>query len=569
MTGAASLFSEGEIRALLDREEGQFLEFKSLWHQEPEARRALKRPEVRDIVAEYVAAFANADGGVLVLGVEDDGQVTGHAYPDDAVLEFLAVPARRLRPPVRCRTGRVPIDAAEILVLDVPYAPEAVMVEGNGFPYRVGDQVVREPQEVINRRKEAYRRAGFEQRIPPEATLDDVDLELARRFFQGTPLGARPIAEVLERYGLIQSRAGGGWAVRNAALLLFGKIPLVRWHPRAGIRFFRVDGTTRQHGTARNVTQIGRIDAPIASAIPEAHRLAREHIRRSEKLHDLFFRETPEYPEFAWQEAIVNAFAHRDYQNQGQEIEVWFFDDRMEVRSPGELVPPVTLDLLRRRRPVHASRNPLLVRVLADAGLMREEGEGIPRIFDEMESSFLHPPDLQVEAGEFQITLRNEPIFSGPSPAWQALVGRLPLRPEHKRVLLAHPEGFANEDYRRLNSVDRDEAYRQIQELVGLGVVAPAEAPGRGAVYRVAPNLRQARIFLEERLPALRDFFARRPHLQNADYRRLFGVTRAAAKRELALLVERRILSMEGERRGARYLPGTDLRPPRYERYGP
>jgi len=122
--------------------------------------------------------------------------------------------------------------------------------------------------------------------------------------------------------------------VTNAALLLFARTP-VRWHSRPGIRFFRVAGKERQHGAKRNVTQLSRVEAPLAAAIPEAHRLAREGIRRSEKLHDLFFREMPEYPDFAWQEAIVNAFAHRDFEDQGREIEVWFYDDRMEVGSPG------------------------------------------------------------------------------------------------------------------------------------------------------------------------------------------------------------------------------------------
>lgn len=568
MTREGRLFSENEVRTLLNRDEGQFLEFKSLWNQEAGTPRPLSRRQVRDTIAEYVAAFANADGGALLLGVEDDGRAIGHAYPEETIADFIAVPERRLRPPVRCRLDRIRIEGSEILLFDVPNAPEAVMVEANGFPYRVGDQVVREPQEVINRRKEAYRRVGYEQRVRLEATVDDLDVELAKRFVQGTALGGRPVEEVLHRYGLVQPRPGG-WGLTNAALLLFGRPPLARWHPRAGIRFFRVTGTERQHGTRRNVTQIGRIDLPIASAIPDAHRLAREHIRRSEKLHDLFFRETPEYPEFAWQEAIVNAFVHRDYEIQGQEIEVWFFDDRMEIKSPGELVPPVTLDLLRQRRPVHASRNPLLVRVMAEAGLMREEGEGIPRIFDEMEGSFLHAPELRVDAGEFLITLRNEPIFTGPSAAWQGLVDRLPIRLEQKRVLLAHPEGFVNEDYRQINSVDRDEAYRQIQEMVSRGIITPAEAGGRGAVYRVAPNLREARGVLEGRLSALRDFLSSHPYLRNADYRNLFEATRARAKRELGSLVEKGLLVMEGERRGARYVAGPALsNAPRNERYG-
>ena len=558
-TANHNLFAESELRALLEREEGQFLEFKSLWDLSTGSPHSLNRRTARDFVAECVAAFANADGGTLLLGVEDDGTPTGHGYPPEAVADLIAVPERRLRPPLRCRVQQASLDGHEILVFEVPIAPEAVMIEANGFPYRVGDRVVREPQEVINTRKEAYRRVGYEQRIRPEATIEDLDLDLATRFLGDTVFRGRSAEELLTRYGLILSRAGAP-AVTNAALLLFGKAPVLRWHPRAGIRFFRVAGKERRHGADRNVAQLARIDPPIASAIPEAHRQAKEQIRRSEKLHDLFFREMPEYPEFAWQEAIVNAFAHRDYEDQAREIEVWFFEDRMEVKSPGDLVPPVTLDLLRSRTPVHASRNPLLVRVLVEVGLMREEGEGIPRMFDEMARSFLRAPEFRVGASELMVLLRNEPIFAGPSSEWQRIVQDLPLSVAQKRILLAHPEGFANADYQRLNGVDRDQAYREIQEMIGLGVIMPAEAPGRGAVYHVATDLREARAFLQMRVPRLRKFFLRQAHLKNADYREMFAVTRDAATRELRRLAQEGYLRMEGERRGALYVPGPSLR---------
>ena len=172
------LFSKAELHALLQRDEGQFLEFKSLWDRVGSSRKLPDRRKVRDTIAEYVAAFANADGGTLVLGVDDDGTPSGHGYPEEAVADFLAVPERRLRPPVRVTMQRAVLDGQALLVLEVGITPEAVMVEGNGFPYRVGDVVIREPQEVINERKQAYRRIGYEQRIRPEASLADLDLNL-------------------------------------------------------------------------------------------------------------------------------------------------------------------------------------------------------------------------------------------------------------------------------------------------------------------------------------------------------------------------------------------------------
>lgn len=120
-------------------------------------------------------------------------------------------------------------------------------------------------------------------------------------------------------------------------------------------------------------------------------------------------------------------------------------------------------------------------------------------------------------------------------------------------MLLAHPEGFTNEDYRRLNGVDRDEAYRQIRELFQARILQEAEAPGRGAVYRVAPGPRQTRVFLEGRVPRLREHFRHQARLKNADYREIFGLTRHSARRELKELVDRGFLRIEGERRGAHY----------------
>jgi ATP-dependent DNA helicase RecG len=477
------LFSDTELRALLQREEGQFLEFKSLWERDTASRKVLGRRKVRDAIAEYVAAFANADGGTLVLGVEDDGTISGHGYPEEAVRDFLAVPEKRLRPAVRVTTQRARLDGHELLILAIGITPEAVMVEGNGFPYRVGDTVLREPQEVINERKQAYRRVGYEQRIRPEAVLTDLDLDLAHTFLGQTVHKDRPVEALLEQYGLVLPRAGEP-AVTNAALLLFGRPPLARWHPRAGIRFFRVAGSERRHGTQRNVTQLLRLEAPLATAIAEAYRFAATQIRRSEKLHDLFFRDMPEYPTFAWQEAIVNAVAHRDYADQGREIEVWFLDNRLEVLSPGELVAPVTLGHLQARRRIHASRNPLLVRVFVEAGIMREEGEGIPRIFEEMEESSLKQPEFGVEDREFRVTLWNEPVLQHEAspPTWRE--ERLQRLQEHFRTQRA----LTNADYQDVFGVTRYVAARELRRLVDERCLRRV-GERRGAHYLPGPVL--------------------------------------------------------------------------------
>lgn len=127
---------------LLVQGEGQYFDRKSLWDGPPGGKAPRDRRSVRDDIAEYVAAFANADGGVLTLGMEDDRTLTGHGYPDHVVEDFLAVPQRRLNPP-QPSGMRVRHRGHELLIFDVQAAPHAVMVIGNGFPRRCDDSVSR------------------------------------------------------------------------------------------------------------------------------------------------------------------------------------------------------------------------------------------------------------------------------------------------------------------------------------------------------------------------------------------------------------------------------------------
>ena len=218
-----------------------------------------------------------------------------------------------------------------------------------------------------------------------------------------------------------------------------------------------------------------------------------------------------------------------------------------------------TLDHLQKRLRIHASRNPLIVRVLADVGIMREEGEGIPRIYEEMEQFFLRAPEFSLNNTSFCVTLRNQPIFEGPSPEWLGIIEQLTLSSTQKRVLLGHPDGFTNEDYRRLTGLDRDHAYREIQEMIAMGFLISSGAPGRGAVYYPSPNLLHARTWLESRIPKLRIYLMAHEEIDNLEYRRLFELTRYSAVRELKRLVDEGYLILIGAGRGAHYRVGPVL----------
>lgn len=404
--GPALHYTESELAALIERGEGQFLEFKSAWDRSGDRPTPLPRRALGDEIAETVAAFANADGGVLLVGVEDDGAPSGHGYPEAEVETMLTVPRTRLGPGVSCRAGRQKLGGREVLVFETLMAPEAIMVEDDGYPCRFGEHTVRASQEAINAKKRKSRQVAYERRFDPKATLDALDAQLVRRFIERTPFSGRPATDGLDHYGLIQ-RDRRGWQVTNAALLLFGRRAGFRWHPRADIRLFRVAGPAERHGLHWSARVIEVIRPPVLAALTEAGRIISAQVRRPHGSRERRCCDGGEIPASAWEEALLNSVAHRDYDDQDRGVEVWFHDDRVEFRSPGGVVLPATENALREGTHLHACRNPMLVRALTDARYMRDEGEGMARIRDEMEANSLPPPEISVEQGAFVIRLFN------------------------------------------------------------------------------------------------------------------------------------------------------------------
>ncbi len=174
----------------------------------------------------------------------------------------------------------------------------------------------------------------------------------------------------------------------------------------------------------------------------EAQRVIGSLLRRPSRMIGNRFVQTTEYPDFAWKEALVNAIAHRDYGIEGFGTEVWMFEDRLEVASAGSLPAGIALsDILTLRRR-HLARNPRLVRAMMDLGLMRDQGEGIPRMFSEMSDEFLPKPVIEEEVGQVTVTLRNTSTLSGADREFVAGIGNAEVSKNEFRALLnAHRIG--------------------------------------------------------------------------------------------------------------------------------
>lgn len=556
-----------ELERWASTQEGQFFERKSAWDRSGARRRPRKAKEIAYDIADTLSAMANADGGELVVGIENDASISGVGLPEDKVNLLLKVPLDRnyVSPPLPCRARQLSTDDGKrLLHFEVDSSPDVHQLADGRYLLRVDDRNSPFPAHQIGALKDVKAQGLLERSYPPGAHIEDLDLGLVTQLL-GPIWPGLSAEDILRRYGLITGRNGHS-VPTLAALLLFGRDPQ-RWNPRCGIDFVRWDGVERKHGAELNIVKRFRIEAPLSVLIQKAREAIQPFIRERQQLHDLFFTETLEYPTFAWQEAIVNAVAHRDYSLQGAPIEVWMYDNRLEIRSPGLPPAPVTFEALNRRERVHLARNPLLVRVLADLQYMRDLGEGVPRMFDAMDRAGYYPPHFQAVGGfVFQVALRNEPIYGQDTIAWLRTFDEVGLSGDQKRVLAyahAHSDQFSSRDYQAVILTDIYGASTGIKDMVRKGVARPMKKGSR--IYLVQEPL-AARPGMPPDLARLLPIMQRNGRLTNADVVRVFGVSRPTATRLLNDWLAHDWLRKEGQKRWTAYYPGGGLKhQPHYE----
>lgn len=464
-----------ELRKILKRDQGQFLEFVSMFKGSLEkGRRRKSMRTVAQEVAESLSAFANSDGGTLLAGVEEGGGVLGLDCSEEQLQQIADTPRNLVKPALSPKVERIDYEGEILLKFKVAPSPVPHQLADGRYLLRVGRENLPFSADQVGALKQARAQTLYERQFLPGTSVQDLDGKLLKEFKGRLGFSGDPLEMLSDRYGLVEL-SGDKPKVTLSALLLFARDPLA-FHPRCGVEFLKYEGKERRYGKDLNLVARLRIEAPLFKLIDEASQVIRKHVKERTVPHDLFYVEKFEYPTLAWQEALTNAVAHRDYGITGCPIEVSMFDDRVEVRSPGMLPEPLSLDQLYRHERVHFSRNPLLVRVLADLGYVRELGEGIPRIFNEMENNYLQPPELTEEGFSFCVVLKNTPLYDEDTQKWVQAFSGYPLNWRQRRALAYakhHGMGFTSKAYQKVGGVDRDTAYREIREMVKLGIASP------------------------------------------------------------------------------------------------
>jgi ATP-dependent DNA helicase RecG len=276
------------------------------------------------------------------------------------------------------------------------------------------------------------------------------------------------IERYLQQIGLAEY-AQNGLRLKRAALLLFAA-DIDRWHPRSQVRFLKVKGNTLEAGEKYNVISDDIVKGNVFELVIKAWEHLRSYLAyKTEFGANSQFEQKYIYPEDAVREAILNAIAHRDY-SIANAIEIFIYNDRMEIKSPGSLISTLTIKNLYELEGSHESRNALIAKVLRENNLMRELGEGMKRIFGLMQEQELVRPELYSNGQWFRVTLSNKTIFSTKELEWLAQFEKFNLTKNQKQIILlglGNKEISSNDIFKALN-IKNTETEKFTQEVTVL-----------------------------------------------------------------------------------------------------
>lgn len=425
----------------------------------------LPNPEPEGM-AEILTAFANADGGTLILGRDVEGRL-GDIFVEEDAADVLRAALRLCRPPVHTDWSQQQVPGGTVVMLRVERGRELHSLWDGRILIRKGAE--NRPVEGADvEQLLANRPVGdFELQEVAGATRDDLDEDviahyLERRQQRNPRSGVLPKDKLLQQIGAIT----GERIPTVSGLLLFGREPQL-FLPQSRaifVRFADVQprGPEGSFGYGRREEMIG----PLPYIIDRAWRVMWEEMDKQAVVRGLQRHEETEYPQSAVREALVNAVAHRDYRLTGRSIEIRMYTDRLEVTSPGGLPAHITLDNIVEE---HYSRNPRIVNGLYQWGYIEELGLGVDRMIEDMVSAGHMPPKFEAKSHRFSVILYNRKDPTRVVQAWEQNMNERQI----KAVEFLQRHGtITNRDYRDLCPHVGPETLRlDLADLVSKGIV--------------------------------------------------------------------------------------------------
>lgn len=346
-------------------------------------------------LAKDIVAFANTDGGRLIIGVTNDRRIVGVSDADAVHRAVDNVAYNNCVPPITVvQETVITDDGAVVVVVNVP--------KGRLRPYRTqaGRYFIRTTsgcrdasREELLRLFQAVESLFYDETPLLQLGVRDLDLDALTDFLRRT--GQEDLMDMSPEVLLRNWRMLVNGNPTVAGLLFFGRRPQEHL-PYAQVNAARFPATDSADDPIDRKDITGR----ILDLIEDCLRYLKLHLMMPHVIKGMEPEPRPELPEEALREAIVNAVAHRDYTIRGP-IRLFIFSDRLEFRTPGR--PPNGVDVGAMRSGVHVVRNPGIYARLSDAGLVTRAGTGIRRIIKRVKETT--GQDIHLEISDLETLL--------------------------------------------------------------------------------------------------------------------------------------------------------------------
>ncbi|WP_276504185.1 ATP-binding protein [Terrimonas pollutisoli] len=436
--------------------EQQNIEYKQSWH---------------DDYLKWICGFANANGGVIYIGKDDNGNVVD--VPDYKKL-MDDIPNK-----IRNAMGiTVEVNLHEehgkhlIEVITQPYSVP-ISVRGRYY-YRSGSTKQELTGATLN--EFLLKKSGktWDDVVEQRATFDDIDEKAVKTFLAASENAGRlpennhglSIPELFEKLRLTENGQ-----LKRAAIILFGKDP-GKFYPNIFVKIgrFGQDDTDIKF----QETEEGNLIVLLQAVL---NQLNHKFLIRSIEFEGIHRIEKGEYPLPALREMLLNALVHRNYM--GAPIQIRVYDDKISIWNEGTLPEGLTLAALKRS---HSSRprNPIIADVAFKGGYIDAWGRGTIKILDTCKQAELPEPEMQELDGGFSITLFKN-ILTEEQLKKLGLNGR-----QIKAVLFVKEKGkITNKEYQDILGVARITATRDLQSLVKKRILKSSETKGAGSYYEL------------------------------------------------------------------------------------
>ena len=433
--------------------ENQNIEYKQSWDDE---------------YLKWVCGFANAQGGVLFIGRNDDGNPVGVSN-SKALME--SIPNK-----IRDRLGIVAdvnlLKENGVDVLEIVTHPYSNPISLRGRYYtRTGSTKMELTGNALN--DFLLRKSGrtWDDIVESRATVADIDKESLDKFIEAASKSGRlpdvqglTMQEILDKLRLMEQGQ-----LKRAAIILFGKDPK-KFYPNVEVRIGRF-GKNDEDLKFQEVEEGNLVQ--LLKGVPD--QLNGKFFVRPIDFAGLQRIEKGEYPVAALREMLLNALVHKDYM--GSTIQLRVYDDRLSIWNEGLLPSGLTSDALKKQ---HSSRprNPIIADVCFKGGYIDMWGRGTLKIIQSCKEAELPEPEIKEQDGGMMVVLFKDRFA-------EEQLQRMGLNERQiKAVLHVKEKGsITNSIYQKTNGVGKTTATEELQNLVGKNVLIQAGSAGRAIKY--------------------------------------------------------------------------------------